>query len=94
MLFKAIKPHLTTKDLSPLQESVWKKVCEKAQVTPSSLTPLEAFQIGKLTQKVIDFNEEYEGFNKNAETEFLRETQEKIKISLHHFTKNLTRKQP
>lgn len=87
-LYNILKPFFTFDgNLNSLQTQVWKKVCSKAETNPHDLTPLEAFQIGKFTQKAIDHNEEKEGSDKNEETKYLRNLQDNVKFSFFTITK-------
>lgn len=83
MLYGILKQHLNNGEkLSPLQESTWKKLFNKAEKSPKDLTPLEAFQVGRLTQKAIERNNEFGGAEMEDETKYLEKLQTNIKVNL------------
>ncbi|HEY4755801.1 MAG TPA: hypothetical protein VIH28_07100 [Ignavibacteriaceae bacterium] len=83
MLFEIIRPLFTfSGELNTLQTQTWQKVCTKAETSPKDLTPLEAFQMGKFTERAIQRNIEFGGAEMEDETKFLKDLQTSIKIAL------------
>lgn len=72
-LFNILLPSFSFKALNKIQRGTLQEICEKAENKPETLTPLEAFQIGRFTERALVNDDNYL---------YLKEIQKNIKIRL------------
>jgi len=75
LLLEFANENFSSRPLNGLQESTWRKLAKKTVETPKDLTPIEAFQIGRMIERVRSVSDD-------ETKKELDELSTKIKVSL------------